>query len=497
MIETSRKKYKEVFIILLGSLVVLAIMQPWNLYFLNDDFEHIPNNNLIVRKNFLRPVSNFFLVWDRWLFNKSATGYFLTTLALHTFCTICVYYLCRQVLKHYNTKLPPYVALLAAIIFLFYPFHAEPLFWIISRVSVIAALFTILSLYYYLKKNEHLKYLLLSWLAFVIALFTYESMWNVLFLYCLISFLAIKKLRTAIRKELIQAGIFVFTFIVYICIRFISLSTITGGYADIDNNMSRIPVLLGNLLKLVARNFTPPFLYTGFSIIFFGLSVIIYAVAMAVMWKKNKQAAWLMVTLGVGVISGVITATPLSIDTHGNESERYIYYSSFFFCFFLAIVITLLKKQWKFIITGCIIILEITGLIVYNAHYRYTSAVVKSSLEFIKKYPDCKNAYFINVPGEYKGALIFRVCLPNAIRWIAPECKYDSVKIISQTEDAGGIIPFKTGEKAWADVSREKNFNSQLNTYSLKDSLNRNIIVNKNDAIFWFTDQGLYKVNIP
>lgn len=205
-----------------------------------------------------------------------------------------------------------------------------------------------------------------------------------------------------------------------------------------------------------------------------------------------------MITLCLGLISGVVTAAPLSIDTHGNESERFIYYSSFFFCFFLAIVTTLpRRKEWQYIITGFVIVSGITGLIIYNANYRYTSTVTKTTLQFVKKYPNYKNAYFIDVPGEYKGALLFRVCLPDAIRWIAPECKYDSVTIISKTESASGILPYETGEKTWEELSREKNNEAQSGVYALKDTLNRNILLNENDIVFWFTKKGLYRVNKP
>jgi hypothetical protein len=269
-----------------------------------------------------------------------------------------------------------------------------------------------------------------------------------------------------------HTGMFLSAFMLYLCIRFILLDAITGDYTDIDSNMSSITLLLANLTKLVARNFTPPFLHTVFSIIFFILSLIVYGVAIVLMFKKNKSAGWLMIILSLGVISGVITAAPLGIDTHGNESERYIYYSSFFFCFFLAIATTLPKrKEWQYIIIIFIIASSITGLITYNANYRYTSSVTKTTLEFVKKYQDYKNAYFVDVPGEYKGSLIFRVCLPNAIHWIAPECKYDSIIIVSKAENA--------------------------NIYGLKDTLNRNIILNENDAVFWFTEKGLYKVRRP
>lgn len=339
---------------------------------------------------------------------------------------------------------------------------------------------------------------MLSWIMFLIALFTYESIWTVVFFYCLISFLDTKKSLASKRKEYIYAGGFVITFILYMFIRFISLGTITGGYPVIDSNMSSITLLLTNLIKLVARNFTPPFYSTVFSIIFFSFSVIIYSAAIVFVYKKNKAAGWLMIILCLGLISGVVTAAPLSIDTHGNESERFIYYSSFFFCFFLAIVTTLPKrKEWQYIITGVVIVSGITGLIIYNANYRYTSTVTKTTTQFVKKYPNYKNAYFIDVPGEYKGALLFRVCLPDAIRWIAPQCKYDSVTIIRKTENASGILPFETGEKTWDELSREKTKEAQSGAYVLKDTLDRDILLNENDIVFWFTKKGLYRVNKP
>lgn len=498
MIEITRKS-SPLLIILVSSLIVLVIMQPWNLYFLNDDFEHIPmiGETLIVRKTFLRPFANLFLLFDKYLYAKWAPGYFLTTWFLHTGCTISVYILCREVIKQYASDVPAHAALLTALFFLFYPFHAEPLFWIIARGSIIASLFAILSLYYYLKKGKNVIYLMVSLLLFVIALFTYENVWNVVFFYCLISFLNIKQHGGVNKTEYLHAGIFVLTFITYFLVRYFSLNTLTGDYAEINNNIINIPLLLTNLIKLVARNFTPPFYNTVFSIIFFSLSVIVYGLAIVFMFKKNKAAGWLMIILWLGVISGVITATPLGIDTHGNESERFIYYSSFFFCFFLAIATALLRKEWQYFISAFIIILGITGLIIYNANYRYASAITKTTLEFVKKYPDSKNAFFIDVPGEYKGALIFRVCLPDAIHWIATGSKYESVTIITKTEEASGILPYQTGEKTWKELSREKSSAIQSNVYSLKDTLNRNIILNKNDAVFWFTEKGLYKVNRP
>ncbi len=500
MTEIAKRKYKPILIILLCSLVLIIIMQPWNLYFLNDDFEHIPaiGQTLVIRKNFLRPFANLFLLFDNCLYGKWAPGYFLTTWLLHSATSVSIYYASRDVIRKYIPYLPSRTALLTSLFFLFYPFHAEPLFWIIGRGSIIAALFTILSIYFYLKKDEKNTYLLISLLLFTVALLSYESIWNAIFFYCLISFLNIKQHAANHKRERFHSGIFVLTFIAYFIVRYYTLNTLTGDYAQIDNNIFNFRLLLTNIIKLTGRNFTPPFLNAVFSLIFFSLSVIIYTVAIAVMLKKNTKAGWLMIILWLGVISGVITAAPLGIDTHGNESERYIYYSSFFFCFFLAIATTLPKrKEWQYIINGFIITLAIAGLITYNVNYRYASAVTKTTLQFVKKYPDFKNAYFIDVPEEYKGALIFRTSLPDAIYWVDTECKYDSIKIISKTENARGKLPYETGEKTWEELSRAKGFKIGKNIYGVKDTLNRNVTLNKNDILFWFNGKGIFKVNRP
>lgn len=498
MTEILKRKCNSVLIILLGSLVLIVIMQPWNLYFLNDDFEHIPHigQSLFVRKHFLRPFANLFLLLDKYLYNQWSPGYFITTWLLHSACTVSIYYVSKNVIKKHTPDLPAHTALLTALFFLFYPFHAEPLFWILGRGSVIAALFTILSIYFYLQKDKKRMFLPISLLLFVAALFTYESMWNVIFIYFLISFINIKQYPADKKREYVHSGLFLLTFVAYFVVRYFSLDTITGGYEVIDKNLFQIPFLLSNLVKLVARNFTPPFLHTVFSAVFFSLSAVIFVFAIAMMFKKDKAAGKLMIVLWLCVISGVITATPLGIDTHGNESERYIYCSSFFFCFFLAIATTLLqKKEWQYLINGFVIAAGIAGLIVYNANYRYTSAVTKTTLAFVKKYPGYKSAYFIDVPEEYKGALIFRTCLPEAVRWIDANCKYDSITILSKNENAAGNLPYVTGEKQWKELSKEKKAVIKGNVYALKDSLNRNVILNKNDIVFWFTEKGLFKIN--
>lgn len=489
--------YRPVALLILAWIALLVIIQPWNLYFLNDDFLHIPMpvQWIFLRGGFMRPVPNLFLEIDKALYGNWAPGFFFGTMLMHLFCVIAVFLLCRKVISRFFPE-PNHtrIATISALLFMFYPFHAESLMWLISRVSILAAGFTLLSLYFYLRKAERPAYLFLSWLLYTIALFTYESMWNVLMFYMILSFLNFREQRATLRKELIHVIIFVSTFALYMTVRFFSLSSIIGdGYLEYEPNLYNIPLVLKNFINLIARNYTPP---TDSSYVFIGLAVvssIVYGTLVYLIFKKNKRLGWLLILLAIGIGSAVLTASPLGINTHTNESERYIYYSSFFYCFFVAIVIVFLVRKFQALVLTFILIVFITLLSHYQTKYEYSSTVTKTTMQFVAEYPGYKNAYFIDVPEDFKGALIFRISLPDAIRWINPSCKYDSIHLVSKVPQATGELPFTTGEITWQQFADEKKLDSS--SHKIITDTGDSKEFKETDVVFWFSKNGLYKIN--
>lgn len=334
MLHFFAKPRNQVFFLFVACLLFTLIIRPWQLYFLNDEFFHIPmpNQFLILRSGFLRPMPNFLLLFDKWMYGWHALGFFVTSLILHALCVFAVYGLVKQIVKTFfgegQLLLWPFFT---ALLFLCYPFHAEPIMWVIGRVSILATIFALLSLRLYLMSATKIAWLFLSLLCFVFALFTYESIWNLPLLFTILSALMLVNKKSDIKAEVFKVGAVWLLFGAYVYLRFKTLGTIAGdGYPQINENLEKISLLLVNLVKLTGRNFTPPFPDTRLVVLFFVLSVLLYGWLFFKAYKKEKIHGLVLVLLSICIISAVVTACTLGIDTHYNESERYIYYSSFF-----------------------------------------------------------------------------------------------------------------------------------------------------------------------
>jgi hypothetical protein len=489
----------QLLVIFVCCLLFILLIKPWQLYFLNDDFMHIPMPNqwLFLRGGFFRPVPNFVLLFDKWLYGKNATGFFFTTLALHISCVFSVYFLVKEIMKTYLPELSnSLLAFATAMLFLVYPYHAEAIMWVIARVSIIAAIFTFLSLFFYIKAAVSKPYLFLSWLCFFIALFTYESMWNIVLLFGIISFTDAQKRRLTVNKALMHFALMAATFGAYILLRIYLLKTIAGdGYLEINDNLGKYKLLVVNLVKLTGRNFTPPFENTIYAVIFFIASVVVYAVFTYKVFKLNLVWGRLLIITWIALVTAVITASPLGIDTHYNESERYLYYSSFYYCFFIAfLIIVLVNSNFRFPFLATIVFVFVLLLANLQRNYQHASAVTKSTVKLVAENARYKNAYFIDVPKKYKGSMIFRISLPDAIHWIVPEATYDSAFVVSQVEKSSGILPYKTGELNWNELAGEKGWD--VNITRIKTAT-IDTMLSKEDIIFWYKEDGLYKVLHP
>lgn len=494
------KPKNQLLFLIAGCFLFVLIIRPWELYYLNDDFMHIPMNRdwLFLRSGFMRPVPNYFLMWDKALYGNLAIGYFSTSLLLHAVCVITVFFLVKGCEKlFFPEREKSLLAFITAFLFLVYPYHAEPIMWVIGRVAIIAAIFAFLSVLFYIKTNDSLWFGALSWLCLIIALFTYESIWNIILLFAFVSFFNIKKANKTVAKEAVLFGGMFVTFAAYIWFRSHVLGTVAGdGYTEINENLSKIPLLIINLVKLTGRNFTPPNPNSMLVSIVFAVSALFYGFCIFKVFKKNSFWGWFMLALWVAMVSGVVTAAPLGIDTHYNESERYIYYSSFFYCFFIGLLIVIfLSVKKQILVASGISLVFILLLFGLQNNYSKSSAITKSMVEIFAKYPGYKRAVMIDLPQKYEGTMVMRMSPQPARDWIVPQAKYDTILVPTQTINAPIILPFKTGEKEWAEIAREKKWD-ELKA-EVPDSLNQMQQLTDKDVLFWYKPDGVYKINMP
>ena len=480
----------------LSILVIVVIIKPWQLYFLNDDFMHIPDARVWLRSGFMRPVSNVFLWIDKQLYGNKPLGFFMTAMCFHVGAVIMVFFTTIKISKQYLAALPHELfPFCTAFFFLVYPWHAEPLMWLISRGSMLATLFTVSSFYFYIgTKNRHYN-ILISALLFILALFSYESIWNAILFFGLFSFLNVRFKFSTIRTEAKYFGMMVFIFIGYLILRVQLLHTLAGdGYVEINENLKHVPLLFGNWLKLFARVFSPPFENSNYFIFCFSVIIIVVVWGLYFAIKKNRILFLFMLLAVFGIASSVVTAAPLGIDTHYNEGERYLYFASFFYCLLLAFVCCYLLPNKYF---KTVVILIGIGFIValyqLQHNYKFASQVAKTTLKKVRNYRELNRVVFVDVPTQFKGSLIFRICLPNAIAWINPECKYERIEVQSSARVIDAVANYAEGDVSWGEFAAAKQL--QINDLKLPMSILSDTIT-KNDAIFWFKSTGIYKVKI-
>ncbi len=481
-------------LILAGFWILFSVffIKPWQLFFLNDDFMHIPDVRLVLRSGFMRPVPNVFLWFDKILYGSKPLGFFITSIVLHGLAVFSVYYLVECIQN--KLKLLQHIKDLAfwvALFFLVYPFHAESIMWTIARVSIMATAFTLFSLASFIKADKLNGFFWVSWFWLILALFSYESMWNILPLYFLVAWYKSKERIIAVSTAWLQSGIMIVTFIGYFIIRFALLKSLVGdGYDHMEDNMKNISLVAGNLIKLTARIYTPAIDNPRLFVFLFVFLTLIFIYFLYRQLKANRKTGIFLIILWGAMITGVLTAAPLGIDTHFHESDRYTYYASFYFCFFLAITCqSFFSPKWRTLYSVGFCIIFSAGFYVLQSHYAFSSSATRGTIDLLNKQPAGKKIIFADVPERYKGALIFRTSLPDAIEWLAPACNPDTVIIYSQVPAFRKSGNFKTGIISLQDLSNmkgeqyKKELQIFLNQTGATDTL-----------LFWYGNGGLWQV---
>jgi hypothetical protein len=411
----------------LAALILFVfIANPANYYFLNDDFVHIPlaSQKRFIRSGLLRPLSDFTLWMDYTIWHQNAFGYHLTNSLIHLANSILVFFVCRN-LFHCFAGFDRHEILkrsaLSATLFLIYAYHSESIFWIIGRGASLCTLFFLTSLFFYLKgKNTVLNYVV-SLLSFFIGLLAYETIWVFPLIVSMMHMFALK------RNIWHVAGVWA-VFLIYMVLRFWIAPVSSGDYQlGVLNNLNFFK-LFYNYNALLARCFLPPAESNMlFLCSYAGLTVVL--IFICIKWRNDTMLLFSIICLLLSLLPVVF----LGIDTHDTESERFIYLGSFFAILFLVQTFSHLCSRIA-LPMGLALLLSHAYLL-YNAasHYRIASTITKQSLQCIPTHKLYNNIYTINLPTQYKGALIFRSGLKEAIFWIN-DVQLKRVKIVSVGE---------------------------------------------------------------
>jgi tetratricopeptide (TPR) repeat protein len=228
-----------------GLLIITAILIYSNSFKVPLQFDDIYH---ITQKPAIRDISNYtkFSAWNninarplpmftlamnyRWG-EANPTGYHVLNLILHIMTGWLVYLLTLQILSLKNLKLGPRLvenrlifALLAALLFIAHPLQTQAVTYIIQRITVLATLFYLLSVYFFIRGRvtqiengdlkESGKYYLGTLIAFIFALLSKQIAVTLPLALLLVEFYFIRGANGKINKQLITifasiVGIFI------------------------------------------------------------------------------------------------------------------------------------------------------------------------------------------------------------------------------------------------------------------------------------------------
>jgi hypothetical protein len=424
-------------IIWIPVLTALYLIRPWGLFFLNDDLIHVPLSaeGVFGQRNSIRIFNDFTLFLDSKLYGKSPTGYHLTNVLFHILSSIALFFFVKQLQKVKlafisNEQLP----LLTAVLFFCYPFHSESIFWIIGRGSSVSLFFFLLSLIFFLKKETHYGWGILSILPFIIALFTYESVWCFPIILFLLSYHNYKYCNNRISPELGWLTVYIFTFLGFLTYRHFAIGEILSPYETSNLETYGLSLLPKNIARLLIRSIAPPFATNTSFVIVGTIVALLFCLLLFRLFAKNHNMRPWICGLICCWVASVFPYITLGIDINGSESERYLYLPSVFVCLIIATFICTVKNRSAQVALTCIIFTYfLSNLYIASVSYRKASSVVQSTFSILNNLPQKRYVIFKEMPSDYKGAVMLRLGFEEGWKWLQENPNPDSFFVVSRS----------------------------------------------------------------
>lgn len=488
---------------LLCSIVIVVTIynyHPFNLYFLADDFLHVPASakNLWMQQNSLRPIGNFSLHIDYWFSSNNALGYHISNLVIHVINSVLVFAISKHLFKNANSKNILIAPIFIAVFFFSYPFHSEAVFWIIGRSGSLSALFVLLALYCWFKKNRSITYAVGIFIFFQLALLTYESAWTFPLILLLLMYAERNDFLQHRKKNMLIFLLLFIQFILYLYLRFYSTGELMNHYDAGAFLQFDFSTLMQNFVRLFARTFVPPLFNHQYFIVLLVVFVVVLAALVFSLLRKQKVNSFFLAISAIWLLS-YLPYLSIGIDTHGVEGERYLYLPSVFFCIWLMyVLLQLFEIKTIVIIYTVLFAANFFYLNKSRTYYEKAGLIAQNTLQELNKLDNIKRIFFVGLPQYNKGAVIWRTGLTDAVNWLAKSKKQ---QIIIVSKDNSDEMPkqqhYNNFKVLYVNQQVAQNFKTMLvpdatfkKNYIQKDTVG--FVFNPSaDVIFSYTDTTL------
>lgn len=386
--------------------------------FVSDDWLVLKRLTMDGRLNtngFFRPLSDMTIWLNYQLGGLNAFNYYLFGIILRGLSAVLLYHFCLRWPWAEGDARKYIFAGISSLLFITYPFHNEPVAWILGRGALMAGILAMASLVILTGRHKHVWKITGICLCYFTGLLAYESILILPMLVVLYMF--------STNKPISLAGLYVvflaLTLALHILLRIQISGTIAGGYGQRFIHVDLVTFFFGGL-KAMARSFFPPQagsnLLMALTVFFFLFWFILPTRLQKVLGPENRPKVLCFFIVGSWLFSLIVPAVG-GVSTHTSESDRFLELPSYFLCMIVAFFMTFLipgKKAIQFtlffILAYNIIFLEIN-----NANWAKASDIVKETLQLAKSNDAEGNLYLYQVPDQVEGAYVFRVGFEDAL----------------------------------------------------------------------------------
>lgn len=359
------------------------------------------------RNGFFRPLSDLSFRMGHLLWGTSVDGHRAFNVVVHGTNTFLLIVLMRQ-------WAGLRAGLLAAVLFLVYPFHQESIVWLVGRESALGTLAILLGLVIGgTGLHPPVKVGVMS-LVMLLGALCYESAVLLLPLAVLVAWSRLIPGWPGMRPLLITLGGTALCW-------FLWRSGSTAGepsdylYGLLPNDVSG---LLMRVPKVAGRLFLPPEPDTTVQLVRAGaLGVILIALAISIRRAKGMAAMrgrLALLALLTVLASGMAIAGGVSTVT--SESDRYLYLPSAFLCGLLGVGLACIGQRalrtglTVALITSCFVLMRQN-----HANWLEASRITRLCVSALPPVPENGSLWIGGLPSDHAGAYIFRNGFPEAV----------------------------------------------------------------------------------
>ena len=336
-------------------------------------------------------------------------------------------------------------AALASALFVLYPFHLEPQMWIIGRSTAMATLFVLLALN--AAASDAGQWPRVNGVFFFGSLgaLCYESA-LLLPMMLAVWFLILGPADKRFWHKAIGASAIAVA--VHLLVRALVINRVANEYGA-EFFTKPLSNYLGMVAKVLGRSFLPPHEEPPVQTVRFALLIVSLAIVAIGFWRASRAepqarriAHLLILLFGVASIIAIIGG----VSTRTSESDRFLYLPSVFLCMLVALLIERIRN----VLLRRIVIVLLSATCFFmlkrgHENWRIASGIIERIISETPEPPANGRLLVWNLPGEHKGAFIFRHGYREALELAGRDAS--RVRISPEGPDAvGEFLRTETGD---------------------------------------------------